>query len=163
MSVEVSVDFSELADLQKRIERFVGEAHGKGVAKNPVRNASRAMAKVVEGEARAKAPVDTGRLQGAVTKKLIGTQFRDRANRLGNSREYYFVGFRLGRGRDDLSGAWYATPVEVGWRDNHASFPGHHTLKRAAMDKESAAKQEFMDKLRRDLDRIAAKLNREGF
>jgi len=161
--VDIDVDFSQLEKVQDRIVQFVAESHGKGVPKNIVRNAARAMAKVVEDEVRDTVPTGkTGKMKESVTKKIMATAFRDNFLKVGNSREYYFVGYKK-------SIAWYAYLVENrmdgtgGWRKGHGGFPGYKILTNAAKNKADEARRVFSEKLNKDMLRVADKLEKLGF
>lgn len=166
MAEQVRID--GLAQLEKNLRDLAPAIQGKkGFPKNVLRNAARAMAKLVEDDARARAPesehgsktrsgdvIPPGRLKRAITKKLLSTRFRDQATARGDSLEYYFVGVRAGKSRDDPKGAYYGPIVEVG----SDKMPAQPFLRPALIANKQKAPAEFKRKLGGDLERIATKL-----
>jgi len=128
----------------------------KGYPKNPLRNASRAMATVVKNAAIAKAPEDTGRLKRAITSKLLSTKYRDQATMRGDSSELYYVGIKTGNGRDDPKGAYYGPMVETGTDKQ----PAQPFLRPAMEENRSKLPSVFEAKLGKDINAIAKKLNK---
>lgn len=156
-----TVDASQLDEIFPKIEKLVKELHGKGKNTNPIRNASRKMADVVEKEAVRLVPVDEGRTQARIRKKIIGAAYRDNANRYGNSREYYYVGVDIRGSRADPRTPWWATPLEVGWDQGDASFEGANFLYNATRNKESEAKRVFIADLERQVVLLTARIAKE--
>lgn len=130
----------------------------KGYPKNVLRNAARAGAKIAEEDARQRAPKDTGALKQSITIKLLETRYRDQALLAGNSKEYYYIGAKSGKGRDDPNGAWYAHFVERG-TDRMAARP---YLRPAVESNQSRIQSTIADKLRADLIKIAKKIGDEN-
>ena len=158
MSIKVPADTSELDALFKDLEKFTANIHGKkGYPQNPVRNAARAMAKVTLQEAEKLAPVDTGTLAGALQIKPLSVRYRDQATRVGNSKEYFFVGAEVRKSR-----AYYITPLELGWTRENARYDGSHFILKAAQRTAAEAQQTFVQRLRKDIDKIATKIHREA-
>lgn len=108
--IKTEIKIEGLATLEARLR-----ALPKGVGGNQLRTAVRAgMANKVVEDAKMRAPVKSGRLRNAITKKIIGASFRDNFTRVGDSFEGYHVGVNLGRSRKDQAGAWYWWFVENG-------------------------------------------------
>jgi len=157
-----------LAQLEKNLRDLAPAIQGKkGFPKNVLRNAARAMAKVVKDDAVARAPMSSegsetkdgeiippGRLKRSITMKLLSARYRDRATLAGDSRELYYIGYKTGRGRDDPKGAYYGTMVELG-TDKMSAQP---FLRPAAIANKTKAPAVFKQKLGGDLERIAKKL-----
>jgi hypothetical protein len=154
VSIQVTADTSSLEKLFEDLETFTANIHGKkGYPQNPVRNAARAMSKVTLEEAKSIAPVDTGNLAEALKLKPLSVRFRDNSARLGNSKEYFFVGAEVKKSR-----AFYITPLELGWSRDGASYEGAHFISAAAKNSASEAQTTFTTKLRKDLDKIRNKI-----
>lgn len=157
----IEIDASELDEIFPKIERLVKELHGVGKNSNPVRNASRKMSDVIEKEAKSLVPVEEGRTQARIKKKLIGVKYRDKANKYGNSREYYYVGVDIRGGRADPRTPWWATPLEVGWDQGDASYEGANFLYKAMKNKGITAKRVFVSDLGRQAELLTNRIRRE--
>ena len=139
----------------------------KGYPKNALRNAARSGAKIAEEDAANRAHhlpsiegtkyKRTGKLEDAITTKIMSVSYRDQATLGGNSREYFYIGAKS-KGRDDPNGAFYAKFVETG-TDKMAARP----FLRPAVDSNKGKIQTTMEsKLRKDLIRIAKKIGDEN-
>lgn len=140
----------------------------KGYPKNVLRNAARTGAKIAEEDAANRAhnlrTIEgseyrrTGRLEDAITVKIMSTKYRDMATLQGNSREYFYIGAKSGTGRDDPNGAYYANFVERG-TDKMEARP----FMRPAVESNTAKLTKTIgDKLGADLLRIAKKIGDEN-
>ena len=103
MANSVTVQVEGLKELEQKLLSF-----GDKLARNGLRAAVAAGARVVVKEARANVPVDTGTLKKAIYQK----QIREES---GNTQQTFYVGARHGKkeqakGRD----AWYFPFVEFG-------------------------------------------------
>lgn len=151
--VDTKIQMIGLQHLEKALREIAPQIKG-----NPLRNASRAMAKVVEDDARKRAPmgtdgIDDGRLKRAVAKKLIPLRERDQATMRGNSAEVYDVGVNVGK-KSDKATAWYWWQVELG-NENNAAQP---FLRPALFNNKQQAINAFSEKLKRSLELAARKL-----
>lgn len=147
-----------MEELEKALREFGPMMQGKmGFPKNPLRNASRAMAKQVEASAKSKAPRDTGRLQNSITYKLLSVKYRDQQTMRGDSSELFYVGAKKGKTRNDPNGAWYAKFVELG-TDRHAAQP---FLRPALEENRVSVVSTFEEKFGKDVNKIASTLYRK--
>jgi len=147
MSEKVTLE--GLAELVKNLREFADELKG-----NPLRAASRAMADVVRTAAIENAPVgETGRLQNAISQRLISARDRDAATSSGDSAEIFDVYVKMGKSRDDPRGAFYWWFVENG-TVKQAAQP---FLRPAFYENEAQLPDTFADKLRPVIERAAAR------
>ena len=118
---------------------------------NPLRNAARAMAKIVHEAAVQKAPEDTGRLKRAIKMRLLSVKDRDAATKVGDSRELFDIYVKTGRTRDDPKGAYYWWMVENGT----IMQPAKPFIRPAFYDNEAKLPDAFAAKLKRSLELAA--------
>ena len=144
----------------------------KGYPKNALRNAARAGANIAEDDAANRAAnlpqltpkqgrkpyMRTGRLEDAITSKIMGTKYRDQATLAGNSKEYYYIGAKKGKGKDDINGAYYAHMVEGGTD----KMPARPFLRPAVESNKQKIADTINAKLRTDLIKIAKKIGDEN-
>lgn len=170
MSIKVEVDTSDLNKIFESVQKLAPYIHGKkGYPKNLVRNAARAMTKLVEDEAKNTAPrsgllgrtsstgQSVGPLRSSIVKKILSARYRYDVKGV-NSREYYYVSSNVRKYR-----TYYMTPLELGWRKpDGRSYEGAHFLKKAVKSKSKQAQELFKRKLAKDIERVANKINREN-
>lgn len=145
MSIRITTEVHGLAELEKTLKSLPQELVGKGRgAANPVFQSLDKAAGAMMEAAKAGAPVDTGRLRDAIKK-----QRHPRPRKLN---EIVGVGVDPGRKRDDPKGAWYGYIVEkkTNW------------MRRAAETTREKSIQIFASELKKRLDRIAKKLERQN-
>jgi len=119
MPIKTQIEIDGLDVLEARLR-----ALPKYIKGNQLRTAVRVgMADRVVQEAKRRAPVKSGRLRNAITKKIVGTGMRDAFTRVGDSFEGYNIGVNLGRSRKDPNGAWYWWFVENG---THGAVAGQN-------------------------------------
>jgi len=159
--VKIDIDTSGLDEMFRKLERYRDEVAGvPGFGNNPVRSAARKMAKIVEAEAKRLVPVEEGRTQARITSKIMGTRYRDKAIKGGNSREYYYVGVDTRGGRQNPLTPWWATPLHQGWDQGDARFAGAPFLEDAVKSKQGEAFNEFVEYMRKWSDRAAARIEK---
>ncbi len=147
-------------EIEEALRNFGPMLQGKkGYPKNMVRNASRAMANKAKENAESRVPVDTGRLKRAITIKLLSARYRDVVTARGDSAEFYYLGAKKGKTRDDETGAWYAKFVELG-TDSRQAKP---FLRPAVEEHTAQLNNIFKIKMSGALAKVAAKLAREGY
>ena len=150
-----------LKELEKTLRELTPMIQGKkGFSKNILRNSARAMANKAKEHAKAHVPVDTGRLKEAITIKLMSVKYRDRATRAGDSREYYYLGYKTGMSRKDPKGAYYGTMVEVGAKTELGTeiMPPRPYLRPAVENNKSQLIKIFTDKFGNQLEVNARRL-----
>lgn len=140
--------FKELADAMRELP--------ERVAKNALRSAVNAGASVIKAEARAKAPVDSGKLKKALYQKQIREQS-------GPYRQVFFVGVRSGPkrkkdGTKDYSlDAWYWRFIEFGT----VKMAAKPFLRPAFEARKEQAVQAIADKLDERIQKTAQELSRK--
>lgn len=169
-STETVVGLKELEDaLRKLAPMIVGL---KGYPQNALRNAARDAAKVAEDDAanrvhhlrqlepkKGQTPYKrTGRLEDAITVKIMGVRYRDKATLGGNSKEYFYVGAKSGKSKNDPNGAYYTRFVEQGTD----KMPARPFLRPAVENNKAKIINTFQSKLRKDLLKIAKKIGDEN-
>jgi len=148
-----------LDDLEKALRDFGPMMQGKkGYPKNPLRTAARTMAKAAKANAETRVPVATGRLQKAITIKLMSAKYRDVVTAKGDSVEFYYLGAKSGKSRSDTDGAYYARFVEVGT----ANMSARPFLRPAVEEHQSQLIGAFKDNLSKSMEGVRKKLNNEG-
>lgn len=145
MSIQITTEVHGLAELEKMLKSLPQELVGNGRgARNPVYQSLDKAADAMLEAARSGAPVRTGRLRDAIKK-----QRHPRPKKLN---EIVGVGVDPGRKRDDPKGAWYGYIVEkkTNW------------MRRAAETTRETSIRIFAEELKKRLDRIAKKLERQS-
>lgn len=103
MSIKTTVDVTGLKELEDALNELGSEVAGKNGGL--VRTALMGAALPILKEAKARVPVDTGRLKNAIK--------RQRHRNPKYLSEIVGIGVDPGRNRDDESGAWYGFIVEA--------------------------------------------------
>lgn len=104
MSVKITTGIIGAAELKKAFEELGSEVAGKKSG-GLIRNGLQAAGRDVMARMKQEVPKDTGRLKNSIIK------FVEKNPRRLN--EIVYVGPRLGKSRNDESGAWYAAIVNA--------------------------------------------------